>query len=257
MQQKDIAFGIMICLMFISLIVLFCIILIQLYLQKIKKYNAKIYENEILFQKTLTQSIIETQEHLLKSISQDLHDDAGQQLTVINFQLENLKLDFPDCYKDLNPISQSVNKLSEALRGISHALNTNWLEKKGLINAIKNEVKRINKNKLIAVNLTIHSENKSFSGNEQIVLFRIFQETINNILKHAKANTINIEIEAYPLFKIKIIDNGIGFEVDKLKDSSNSIGIQNCLSRANLINYDFIIESIINNGTTITIIEKI
>lgn len=254
---KNIALGIIISLLFISLIVLFCVVLIKLYIQKIKKYNAQIYENEINFQKTLNQSIIETQEQLLNSISQDLHDDAGQQLTVINFQLENLKLDFPQCQDDLNPVSQSVTKLSESLRGISHALNTNWLEKNGLIDAIHNEVIRINKNKSIAVHLTRNAENKSFSGDEQIVLFRIFQETINNIIKHAKARNIEIKMEANPLFKIKITDDGIGFDLNKLKESTNSIGIQNCINRANLIHYDFIMESKINHGTTITLQEKV
>jgi signal transduction histidine kinase len=257
MQQHNIALGIIISLLFTCLILLFCGILIKLYLQKIKKYNAQIYENEIHFQKTLNQAILETQEQLLTTISQDLHDDAGQQLTVINFQLENLKLDYPACQDDLNPISHSVSQLSESLRGISHALNANWLEKNGLIDAINNEVIRINKSKSIAVHLTTPKEHKSFSGDEQIVLFRIFQETINNIIKHAKASNITITIEAHPKFKMIITDDGIGFDLNTLNDSTHSIGIQNCINRANLIHYDFTITSKINHGTTLTLQEKI
>ncbi len=252
---KDIAFGIIISLLFISLVVLFCVILIKLYIQKIKKYNAVIYENEIAFQKTLTSSIVETQEQLLTSISQDLHDDAGQQLTVINFQLENLKLDHPNCTNDLNPISESVGKLSQSLRQISHSLNNNWLIENGLLNAIQQEVNRIKKNKSLEVLLKMEDTNIKFKTDEQIVIFRIFQEVVNNALKYAKATRIVIDITSTPKFKISIADNGVGFNIEKLSENTNSIGIQNCINRAKIINYSFEISSKINNGTTIILQE--
>jgi signal transduction histidine kinase len=250
---KDIAFGIIISLLFISLVVLFCVILIKLYIQKIKKYNQQLFQNEIHFQKTLNTSILETQEQLLTSISQDLHDDAGQQLTVINFQLENLKLDYPNCTNDLNPISESVTKLSQSLRDISHSLNTNWLEKNGLIDAIKKEVNRLKKNKSITVNLKIDAIEKTFKNEEQIVIFRIFQELINNILKHAKATKIEICITNNTVFTITISDNGIGFDTNK---KTNSIGIQNCINRAKIIQYTFTINSQPNTGTTVILEEN-
>jgi glucose-6-phosphate-specific signal transduction histidine kinase len=90
---KDIAFGIIISLLFISLVVLFCVIIIKLYVQKIKKYNKELYQKDLDHERNLNTTIVETQEQVLQNISQELHDDAGQQLTVINFQLENLKLD--------------------------------------------------------------------------------------------------------------------------------------------------------------------
>lgn len=250
---EDLAFGILISLLFISLVVLFCVILIKLYLQKIKKYNQQLFDNEINFQKTLTTSILETQEHLLTSISQDLHDDAGQQLTVINFQLENLKLDNPVIEKYLEPISHSVTNLSQTLRSISHNLNTNWLENNGLLNAIQAEVNRLKKNKSICINLKIDSNEKIFKNEEQIVIFRIFQEVINNVLKHAKATNIEISITTQSNFKISIQDNGIGFDSSK---KTNSIGIQNCINRAKMIHYNFEITSLPATGTTVILQEN-
>lgn len=254
--MRDIAFGIVISVLLIILIILFCVILIKLYIQKIKKYNAVIYENEIAFQKTLNSAIVETQEQLLNSISQDLHDDAGQQLTVINFQLEHLKLDHPNCGNDLNPISESVSRLSSSLRQISHSLNSNWLNQNGLITAIKEEVNRIKKNQFITINLNDDGKQKKFKSDEQIVIFRIFQEVINNSLKHAKATKIEISIVTQPLFTIIIQDNGIGFEQNKIAEKTNSIGIQNCFNRAKIINYTFKITSEVNVGTTVIIKEN-
>ncbi len=252
---KDVAFGIIISLLFISLVVLFCIIIIKLYIQKIKKYNAVIYQNEIEFQKTLNQSILETQEQLLHSISQDLHDDAGQQLTVINFQLENLKLDYPDCQNDLNPISESVSRIATSLRNISHSLNNNWLIENGLVEAIHQEIERIKKNKILIIDSKIDAIDKKFTTDEQIVIYRIFQEILNNILKHAKSSKVEISITNNPNFKIIIQDNGIGFDQNKSSDKSNSIGIKNCIIRAELIKYNFEIESQLSIGTTVILQE--
>jgi len=255
-MTNAIAFGIIIGLLFISLVVLFCAVLIKLYIHKIKKYNSVIYENEINFQKTLNASIIETQEQLLASISQDLHDDAGQQLTVINFQLENLKLDHPVCENDLDPISESVSRLSQSLRHISHSLNNNWLAANGLLQAITQETERIRKNKSLQITLEIDDSRKPFKSDGQIVIFRIFQETVNNILKHANASKIDIRIATKPTFKISIHDNGIGFDPEKIHAKKSSTGIQNCISRAKMIGHHFEIKSIPNKGTTVILQEN-
>ena len=250
-MSKSIVFGIVLGLLFISLVVLFCAVLIKLYIQKIKEHNQK----ELAFQKTLNSAILENQEQLLTSISQDLHDDAGQQLTVINFQLENLKLDHPNCEKSLSPISTSVANLSQSLRQISHSLNNNWLIENGLVNAIKADVERIKNLKNIKVTFESHdATQRKFNVEEQIVIFRIFQETINNMLKHAKATSIAIVVQTSPKFELKITDNGIGFNLNNT--SQNSLGIENCRQRAKIIDYNFSIESNLNQGTTITLLEN-
>ena len=251
-MNTDIAFGIIISLLFISLVVLFCAVIIKLYIQKIKEHNLK----ELTFQKTLNTTILETQEQLLNTISQDLHDDAGQQLTVINFQLENLKLDHPDCEHNLSPISESVSHLSESLRKISHSLNSNWLSENGLIQAITLEVNRLQKNKTIPISMQVSEITKKWTAEEQIVIFRIFQECINNTLKHSKAKEIHVNIESNPVFKITLHDNGIGFDFQKAIQKNDSIGIKNCIQRAAMIQYTFDIQSKPNNGTTVVLQEN-
>ena len=212
-------------------------------------------EKEIQFQKTLTASILETQEQLLQSISQDLHDDAGQQLTVINFQLENLKLDNKE-NAQFEAVSSSVMQLSHSLRKISHSLNPNWLENIGLIKAISNECERINEQKRIFINTKINnSSNRKLNKDVEIVVFRIFQESINNILKHAKASKIEILIETEPKLIIEVKDNGLGFNIDN-QIVSDSIGLKNCINRAQLINFDYQISSKIHEGTTVVLSEK-
>jgi signal transduction histidine kinase len=219
-------------------------------------FEETISKNQINFQKTINSSILETQEQVLQNISQELHDDAGQQLTVINFQLENLKLDSQEFDLALMPISKSVMALSETIRSISHSLNNQLLSQQNLIKAIEIEVNRLRENKSIKINF-VHdvSNEKIFSVNEKIVLYRIFQEIINNILKHAKANEINIEIKTNPNFELKISDNGQGFDLENIKNKKQSLGLQNIVERAKIINFETQIFSEIDKGTVVRICE--
>ncbi len=253
--MSDITFGIITILLFVTLIVLFCAILIKLYVRKIKNYTKVIYQKDIDFQKSLNETIIETQEHILNNISQDLHDDAGQQLTYINFQLENLKLDSPELEAILMPISNSVNELSKTIRGISHSLNNQLLLQQDLYKAIANEVERLNKNKKVKLNLIIEKPiNKIFNNEEKIVIYRIFQETINNIFKHAKAKEITIHIENIPFFEMTITDDGKGFDVETALEKE-SLGLKNIINRAAILDYKVKIESEVNKGTSILLYE--
>lgn len=251
----EIAFGIIVVFLLVSLIILFCGLLIKLYIYKVKKYTKVIYQKDIDFQKTLNTTIIETQGQVLKNISQDLHDDAGQQLTFINFQLEHLKLDAPELATTLVPISASLSQLSNSIRGISHTLNNQLLLQHDLLQAIESEVERMKKIKTLRFDFSRNEQTKkTFSSQEQIVVYRIFQEIINNILKHAKATQVTIEIATTPFFTMTVSDNGKGFDASSRPE--NSLGLINMKDRAALIGYDLEINSIINQGTTLTLAEK-
>jgi signal transduction histidine kinase len=250
------AFGIVIGLMFVSLVILFCVLFGKLYIRKIRSYTQVIYQKDIDFQKTLNSTIIETQEQVLHNISRDLHDDAGQQLTFINFQLENLKLDSPELHLVLAPLSESVGNLAGSIRSISHSLNNQLLMKQDLLKAIRSETERLQHNGSVAINLTTDNGGKVFSTNEKIVIYRIFQEIINNAFKHAKAGAIDIGIHTNPTFMMTVRDNGKGFRTAEA-EAKNTLGMQNMRERAAAIGYTLQIDSEPGTGTTIILSENI
>ncbi|HKX87249.1 MAG TPA: histidine kinase [Flavobacterium sp.] len=253
----SIAFGIIIGLLFVMLLVLFCVLIIKLYINKVKNYTKLIYQKDIDFQKALNQTILETQEQVLNNIAQDLHDDVGQQLTYINFQLENLKLDNDDLKPTLEPLSQSVGQVAHSIRGISHSLSNQLLVQQDMIKAIANEVKRLQKNTKIRIKSSIENNSgKEYSTNEKIVVYRIFQEITNNCFKHAKASEINVSITTQPHFKMTVQDNGKGFDYNQIKNHAATLGIHNMSNRAAIINYDLAINTVIGEGTTIILSEK-
>lgn len=253
----SIAFGIIISLLFVLLLVLFCILIIKLYINKVKNYTKLIYQKDIDFQKALNQTIIETQEQVLNNIAQDLHDDVGQQLTYINFQIENLKLDNDAIKSSLEPLSESVGNLSHSIRSVSHSLSNQLIVQQDLLKAITNEVKRLQKNTKIKIESNIEeTSRKEYSINEKIVVYRIFQEIINNCFKHAKASKISININTLPNFSMTISDNGKGFDNAEVTNKT-TLGIHNMKNRAAIINYHFDIKTSIGEGTTIVLSEKV
>ncbi len=255
--MSKIILGILFGIILICIIFIVCIIIIRLYIQKTIKHKQIIFQKDLDFQKTINNTILETQEQVLQNISQELHDDAGQQLTVINFQLENLKLDSQEFDLALSPISKSVSELSKSIRSISHSLNNQLLSQQDLIKAIETEINRLRENKSLNINFVHDASNeKMFTQNEKIVLYRIFQEIINNILKHAKANVIEIEIKTNPKFELKISDNGQGFDLQDLKNKKQSLGLQNIIERSKIINFEAQFFSDLENGTIVLISEN-
>ena len=245
------AFGIIICLLFISLVVIFCVVLIKLYIQKIKEYNLKNFD----FQKTLNKTIIETQEQVFENISQDLHDDIGQQLTFVNFQLEKIKLDNESPDEDLDKLSHSIAQIAKSIRDLSHSMNNQLIVQYDLQKAMYTEVERIRKYKNMQVNFDYFATKQTLSDTEKIFVFRIFQEAIANCLKYAKATILDVRLAYMPYFKMEIIDNGVGFDVENIT-KIQSLGWINIRKRAEMIGFEVDLVSKINHGTHLTLTYK-
>lgn len=254
MSNYNIAIGIIIVMLLVMLLVLFCVILIRLHINKITKYQNDIHQKEIDIQKILTQSIIENQDEVRNQIATDLHDDVGQQITVLNLGIENLKLDHPEIQSSLDHLTDSLFQMSQSVRMVSHRLHSSFSEKDSLQIRIEKDLEHIKKSrKLNIVFQFMESEISNLSNSYSQIIFRMYQEIINNILKHSKASQVEIELIYQPKFVLKITDNGTGFTFSSIK---KGLGLINLKKRAEIINFDFIIESEPQKGTTIQIKEK-
>lgn len=258
MEEGSVAFGIIIGLLFVSLVILFCVLIIKLYIHKVASYTKTLYEKDLAFQQTLTEAILETQEHVLNNISQELHDDAGQQLTYINFMVENLKLDSRELDLPLQQLSESLTTLSNSVRRISHSLNGQMLVQQDMVRAIQNEAERLKYIKgLKVVFKSDANEIQNLESGKQIVIYRIFQETINNVLKHAGASELSIGIKSQPVFTLTVTDNGKGFNYHAVKQSGIGMGLPTLESRAALVGLSVNILSSEGSGTTIILTENL
>jgi len=190
-------------------------------------------------------------------IAREIHDEFGQQLSGIKMSLSALKNNNkgqPDIGPVIDVIVDEVNHSIQSLRKISNELRPALLDKLGLFAAIEWLINEFKRKTGIDGHFKANSEQPVINKDIEINIFRICQEALTNISKHAQATRVNIEIvNEDAILHVKIIDNGKGINAGVLRDPLSS-GLLNMRERANLIGSEINITSLVNKGTTIELI---
>ncbi len=174
-----------------------------------------------------------------KRISGELHDNVSSKLAVLQYKLCRSS----DCSKE---VLNLLNNVMYTVRNLSHNLHTPFLDKLSLLNAIQDFVFPLNKVLDIKIESCI-PENVLIPQNHKFQLFRIFQEIINNILKHANASQIRISLRyAKNHINLLVSDNGIGFNYN---NCSTNFGMESIRFRAKKLNAKYKFKSIKGHGT--------
>ena len=205
------------------------------------------------FQKTILQTQLEIQEQTLKTISQEIHDNIGQVLSLAKLNLNTMDISKTDELQD--KILNSKNLVSKAiqdLRDLSRSLNTDNIAAMGLMRAIEYELELIRKSGVHQTQLNIEGTIIRLDAQKELIIFRIVQETINNIIKHANAKNIFIDAVFKSNLELSIKDDGDGFDkIEKETNLPSGMGLKNMESRAKMIGAEFSINSLSGNGTQV------
>ncbi len=201
------------------------------------------------------QSVIDGQEMERQRLSRELHDGLGQLLIAIKLKLESLI--FTDRSKllyTIEGIKDLFDGTIDEVKRISYDLMPAVLYEFGLSKAIRNLCEDVENRRRIAITSTIECDSDKLDKVIKTYLFRIVQEALNNIVKHAEASKVAVflQLENNEIH-LKIEDNGKGFELEEQSQSLKSNGIYNMRERVNLLNGSFEIESIPTKGTTISV----
>jgi signal transduction histidine kinase len=189
--------------------------------------------DELLFEQRKYDIIAQAEEGEKKKIARELHDGIGQQLVLLNLLLQNITPS-PSEAGALDQIKQLLQGSIQELREMAYNLLPPALEK-GFLNALERFAHRINATGKMTLTLSIDDQinEESFVNVDRFNLYRIVQEVLNNALKHSKASEITIEIHPIKGSKInlKVVDNGIGFDTDRM---SEGLGMQNMKHRMDM-----------------------
>lgn len=222
-----------------------------------RKLEQQLTNEKIDKQKQLTQATIEGQEKERSEISRELHDNINQILVTIKLYLE-LALDDSKLKDDL--IKRSAEKIMyciNEIRTLSKSLAPPSLNDYGLVEAITELIENIRLTKTFNIDLKVKLDSiNQFNSLQQLYIYRIIQEQLNNIIKHANAKNVWVElIENYQSIDLIIRDDGKGFNP---KEKSGGIGLTNIQNRAELLNGTLEIVSAINEGCLlkVKIVEK-
>ena len=230
-------------------VVLAAFIVLLAYLFTNRK-NKLISEKKLMqtqFQQSLLQTQLEIQEQTLKNISEEIHDNVGQVLSLAKlnlFTFENTSE--PKLQDTKNLVSKAINDL----RNLSRSMHGDIIAQLGLQQSIANELAIIKNTRQFITKLNFSGKAYKLDPQKEMVLFRIVQEALNNSIKYSKAKNISVGLNyESTCFLLTITDDGTGF--DTL--NTTGIGLKSMQNRSALIGAVFSLDSQPGTGTTISI----
>lgn len=206
----------------------------------------------------LSRRLLHAQEEEMARLARDLHDDIGQNMTALKLDLELLNTEIGDynhqLKRRLTTTIDLVDSLIEHIRNQASALRPPVLDDIGLLAAINTIVDRYQRSTKIEFHLYQEGMEERFSREVETVLYRCIQESLTNIVRHSKAQQVEIElIHDSSEITALIRDDGCGFELENLEISSDHIGLTGMKERVQLINGHMVIHSKPKIGTEVFI----
>lgn len=189
------------------------------------------YEHEVL------QTRLEVQEQSFKYVSEELHDNIAQVLSLVKLKLYKTAGKTTDgaVKTGIAASNELLAKTMDDIRNLSHVLNGGLVSRMGLAESIEKELAYVRDANDMQATITVAGVPREIDENKKLLAFRIVQEVINNAIKHGKAKYISISL-AYgeDSVLLQIQDNGKGFDT-RLMGESKGLGLYNMKERAKLL----------------------
>ncbi len=199
------------------------------------------------------QSMVQGKEQERKHLAKELHNHLGSLLATIKVNLNGLDSDHTPRHKTIVSL---VDQACQDVRNISHELNMGVSEGFGLIPALKELTSHLQQSNDLEVEFAAVMGEQQLDSENEIILYRIVQELVSNVLKHADATKLSIYLtyfEEESLVNILVEDNGKGFEIDQINGKSDGMGIETLQEMVKSFQGDIRFDSSPNRGTTVNI----
>lgn len=204
------------------------------------------------FERQMMQSQLEVQEQIFNHVSQEIHDNVGQVLSFAKVQIHVMEQQGDTSVSSLKDVKDSIATAMSDLREIAHSLNSQRIQQYSLEELVRRELTRAARTGVLQTGFIMTGDARELSVNEKLVLFRIVQEGLQNIIKHANATSIDIGLSYQSnLLLLEIRDDGVGFALNHGNGQSIGIGLQNMKQRMSLINGSMELQTVVGKGTFI------
>ncbi len=219
-------------------------------------YYSYYKRSQLRQQNIATNAIIETEEKERKRIAQDLHDSVSQIMMAAKINLTVIENEMPFKSDDQkNRFTKAINLVDEGfreVRTISHNMMPQALLESGLAVVVRQFLRNIETSE-VKFNFFSRGFEDHFDANTETILYRVLQECVNNVLKHAKASRVDISlIKDEQNISLTIEDNGAGFTVPD-KSNYKGLGLKNMQNRINFLKGRLEFDSKPGNGTLVSI----
>ena len=217
------------------------IVFIIFHQRKVIRYQLKLQRMEQDQQKLLLNASIRLQEEERQRIAADLHDDAGPLLATARLYLnENLvNLDKTTQLQSIYNAKQIIDDTIQLIRNISHSLMPPTLKNFGLESAVNDLFQKISGSGSMNASSRFHDYRERLQAENELIIFRVIQELVNNILKHSNASFIHLtQNTSGDKFFIRLHHDGRGItqnDFNKLNKSNVGLGLKNIQSRLKVL----------------------
>ncbi len=247
-NQRNLAviFGLILCMVLIVVLVLF-----QRNRMR-KKQQLALQQKDLEYQEQQLNAIIDSQEKERSRFASDLHDGFGQLISILKLNVESIESQ-KDMEKRSTIYDKSISILNEMygeLKNICFNLMPQSLLKFGLEASLKEFADKVNASEKLMVEVMVFDLHERLTGLQEISIYRIVQEWVNNIMKYSDAQKVTIQLtKDEGEITLTIEDDGMGFEMSKLTESKGN-GWKNIRSRTNLIHGDLEVDTTTNKRGT-------
>lgn len=214
---------------------------------------------EHAYQQEILRSQIEIQQQTLQAVSQEIHDNIGQLLSIVKMQL-NIIEESPVSNPHQTQIiktNELVSRVIEDLRSLAKGVNPDFVQTYGLAECVRFELERLQNTGLFKTELQITGIPHKLNLAREFIVYRVIQESLNNIIKHAGATAVCIHFNySDKTLQCVVNDNGRGFDLDetlKANASTSGSGLRNMQQRVKMINGIMDISGKLNEGACIKI----
>ena len=205
---------------------------------------------------SLSRRLVEIQENERLYIARELHDEAGQMLTALMLDLVALESQahHPEAVlKKVTEMEQALNAVSENLHNVAMALRPASLDHLGLVPALRQYVESIGERYRLRVSFSSGNFQERLSANMETELYRIVQEALTNVARHAHAAQVDVILTIRDCKLIVMVeDDGNGFDPENVPDTGH-LGLFGMRERAEMIGGQLVIESKPGKGTTVIV----
>lgn len=225
-----------------SILAIGIVLFVIAYQKKVLSSQNEMQLVENKFQKQLIEATLITEQAEREKIAKNLHDDLGTSLNILRLNIEKLNRNTTNEAMVKTVSENSLEMLNHAiqdLRAISRDLMPATLMKLGLIQTLKELCKNINESGQTSIEFNVLDFDKKIDEKTEVQLYRICQEVINNLLKHAKPSAIFIQFSFNESIFIIFKHNGIGISDEKIKtlyELNKGVGLKSIESRIRMIN---------------------
>lgn len=214
-------------------------------------------QNEIMKQQELSaKAVIEAEEDERQRIARDLHDGVGQMMSAAKMNLSafesEMKFENKEHQVSFEKIIGLVDESCKEIRSVSHNMMPNALLKNSLASAIRDFIDKMDK-KTLQVHLYTEGLDERLDSNVETVLYRVIQECVNNVIKHADASTLDIAVvKEKDGISATIEDNGKGFDMSGI-EKFTGIGLKNIMTRVEYLKGTVDYDSSPERGTVVAL----